>query len=223
MMFFGFNIQKEFFYMSHHYDEEIQSAEKQLESAVSRMKDIQKTFMSDAVSYIKSWFLEMTKQKVTGASKLTKQLGMEKLSKMKAEVNHLQDQTPDIINDLINDVNIWWHLKPDDQSVSVFKESISKSLRLAAGKLALILEKYGYITTDPSEPGYWREWDEFGINRPTNPRPYYPYPLDWTPKMRSVIDEYEELARDAIHFRDELKKLKSEKTQYEVNSLWDNA
>lgn len=209
--------------MSHHYDKEIKEAENQLKSAIARMKVIQKEFMAQCVTYIKSWYVDITKQKVTSASKLTKQLGIEKLSQMKAEVSRLQEQSPEIINDFINDVNLWWHLKENDQLETTFKEDISKALRLAAGKLGPVLEKYGYITTNPSEPGYWREWDEFGINRPANPRPYYPYPLDWTDNMRTLVDEYQELIREAIQYRDELKKLKAEKAQMEVEDLWKNA
>lgn len=209
--------------MAINYDEQIQTLDKLLANAVIRMKEIHQDFMAATTEFMKSWYAELTKQKVTGATKLTKQLGIEKLSKLKAEVSKLQENTPQIVNDLINDVRIWWHMRNEEKVDLHFKDNVSKSLRLIAGKLGPILERYGYITTDPQEPGFWREWDEYGLNRPPNARPYYPHHLNWSDHMKSIIDEYDDLMRDALQYSSELKKLKAEKTQYEVEDLWSKA
>ena len=175
------------------------------------------------ITYFQKWYMDITKNKVKNNPDLTKELGGSKLSKLKIEVKNLLSQTKSIVNEFIEKNSTWWHEKPGVKKVPDFTESMSQNLRYIAGKLGPILEKYGYITSDPADPSLWREWDKMEFNRPQNARPFYPQHLDWEEPMRDMIAEYEELMTEGIHYSHSIKKLKKEKAQLEVDDLWEQA
>ncbi len=201
---------------------ELKKAEKQFNATFSRMKQIQQEFIDEVADFMKTFYLDVTKRKVKNEAELTQKLGIEKISRLKSEVSRLQSQARQAVAEFIPDGMFWHHGQPEKPDPA-FRENLEKGLRLVAGKLGPILEKYGYITTDPEEPGYWREWDEYGINRPDNARPFYPMHLDWTERMNELIHEYEDLIREGIQYSWEVKKLKQGKMQSEVEDLWKNA
>jgi hypothetical protein len=205
------------------YDNEIKKATQQFNSTIARMEKIHKTFLGEAKKFIKKWYIDITKKKVTKETELTKELGLEKLSFLKSEVKSLQDTTDESVEDFIARECHWWHLEQSDKPIIGFQESVYKAMRLIAGRLGPVLESYGYLTNDPSEPAYWREWDKLEINRPPNARPYYPHHLDWPKEMENLIHEYEELMKDGIQYRLEIKKLKDQKAKHEAEDLWSQA
>ncbi len=209
--------------MGINYQEEIRKTEKNLRDTLSRMKEIHSEFMAEATEFIRRWYMQITEQRVKTETELTKKLGVQKLSQLKADLIALQKKTPDIMKEFLEHDTIWWHRTQAGKAIPHFTEIMEKSLRLIAGRLAPILEKYGYITTNPQDPSYWREWDEFGIMHPPNARHYYPHHLDWSEKMQDLIREYDELMRDGVDFAVELKRLKETQSRFEAEDLWNKA
>jgi hypothetical protein len=100
-------------------------------------------------------------------------------------------------------------------------------LRFAAGELAKIVEKYGFISkpTYQVSTGMWR-----GINKQSGPRPhpnsdspFFPFAWKWNDKMASLMFEYNELREKVQAIEDGLKNLKQEKEQSEAEDLWNLA
>lgn len=209
--------------MGVNYQEEIRKTEKNLRDALRRLKEIHTDFMAEAAVFMRKWYMQFTEQRVRTETELTKTLGIHKLSQLKAELAALQKKTPDILREFLDHDKIWWHRTQAEKVISNFTEIMEKSIRLVAGRLAVTLEKYGYITTNPQNPSYWREWDKFGIMHPPNARHYYPHHLDWNEKMQDLVREYDDLMRDGVDFAVELKRLKETQSRVEAEDLWNKA
>ncbi|HAO19039.1 MAG: hypothetical protein BWK80_10655 [Desulfobacteraceae bacterium IS3] len=209
--------------MNINYQEEIRKNEKHLRDTISRMKEIHLDFIAETTNFMRRWYMKVTEQKVKTETDLTKKLGVQKLSQLKNDLNLLQQKTPDIIREFADTEDLWWHRKQPEAIIPNFSESMEIALRLIAGKLAPVLEKFGYITTNPQDPSFWREWDKFGINHPPNARPYYPHHLDWSEKMQELIREYDELMKDGVEYAVELKRLKETQSRMEAEDLWNKA
>lgn len=208
--------------MAFDLQEELKKAEKQLNMTVSRMEQIRSEFYVETIEFIQSWYMKLTEQYVKKDIKLTKQLGIEKLSRLKAEVAALQRNTEKVVGRFLKD-DMWWHLNQTEKENPNLMDDLQKATRYIAGKLALILENYGFITTDPNDPKYWREWDYLGIHRPPNAKPFYPHHLDWPGRMIELVNEYMELTREGIQYSYEVKKLKENKALNDVENLWNQA
>ena len=158
---------------------------------------------------------------------LTKELDSQELSKLKAEVKALQEDTPNIVTAFLQDENLWWHRKQCEQSYSFSgnrpPNGLDRSIRLVAGKLASILEKYGYLTTKFQNPDAWREWDQSGNSHPPGARHYYPSGIDWTERMRTLTKQYEDIHRESVCRASEIERLKEDKEKNEAEDLWNKA
>lgn len=207
--------------MTHNFDKEIQIAQRRLDAATNRMKQIRKEFFSASIKYFRHWYEQLTKDKVTSEAELTRELGINKISELKSEVNALKQNTEKIVSEYLNHESLWW--RQNDPVQPSFLEDVDNALRLIAGKLGIILENYGYITANPEDPSFWREWDKLGLNRPPDARPYYPHYLDLPAGMKNMTEEYEELIREKADYTHQVKKLKDSKAKSEAEAIWDKA
>ena len=213
--------------MTQNFDVEIAAAEARLNGLTSRMEQIRQSFMSTTVEFVRPLFWEQTESLVKREAELTKKLGVEKLAQLKSEVKALQDNTESIAAQFLNEDRLWWHLKPSEQMYSYYgnrpPDGLDKAVRLIAGRVAPILEKYGYLSANLSEHGIWREWDASGNHHLPNSRPCYPYGLDWSDTMKALIQEYQRLHQDATRQANDVAKLKKAKEQSEAEDLWKRA
>ncbi|MCP4107265.1 MAG: hypothetical protein GY749_17275 [Desulfobacteraceae bacterium] len=207
--------------MANNFDKEIEIVQNRLDTASERMKQIRSEFMSETIKYFRVWYEQLTKEKVTAEAELTRELGLNKLSHLKNEVNALKSGTEKIVSEFIDKDGLWWCR--NDPVQPSFTEDVDNALRLIAGRLGIILENYGYITTNPEDPSFWREWDKLGLNRPSDARPFYPHYLDLPVHIKDMLEEYEELIREKAEYTYHVKKLKDTKARSEAEALWDRA
>ncbi len=213
--------------MARNIEEEIQAAERRLEATLTQMERIQQDFVAASVDLIKAWYWTQTESVVKREAEVTKKLGVERLSELKADVRALQEDTGKIVTEFLQDESLWWHRKQGEQSYFYHgnrpPDGLDKAVRLSAGRLASVLEQYGYLPADLQDHGVWREWDQSGNYHPSNARPYYPHGFDWSEQMRALIKDYEELHREAPRQAREIERLKQEKAQNEAEDLWKKA
>lgn len=213
--------------MARNFEAEIETAESQLEANIKRMEQIKQEFLSTTIEFIKTWYWEQTEFMVKHKPKFTKELDTQELSELKEEVKALQEDTPNIVTEFLQDESLWWHRKHSDQCY-FFSENrppngLDRAVRLIAGKLASILEKYGYLTTKFQDDEVWREWDQSGNYHPPGARPYYPYGQDWPERMRTLTKQYEDIHREAVYRASEIEKLKEDKEKSEAEDIWNKA
>lgn len=213
--------------MTHNFEEEIKAAEECLEAIFEQMERMRQDFVTATVELVKPWYWSQTESLVKRKAEVTKKLGLEKLSHLKADVKVLQKDMASIVAEFLQDERLWWHRTQGDQSYYYHgnrpPDGLDKAVRLVAGRLAPILEEYGYLSTSLQDHEVWREWDQSGNYHPPDARPYYPYGFDWSEQMKALINQYEELYRKALDQAREIEGLKQEKAQSEAEDLWRKA
>ncbi|HSH77330.1 MAG TPA: hypothetical protein VLA19_02220 [Herpetosiphonaceae bacterium] len=216
--------------MARDFAAEISSAEAQLQATLQHMKEVQHEFVAAATEFLASWYWSETESTVKRDPELSRRLGVAKLSQLKAEVKGLQDNAAMIAAEFLDQDDLWWHRHRGEHMYYYYHgnrppDILDKPLRLAAGRLAPILETYGYLkpTISNQQTSVWREWDRSGNYHPAGARPYYPYGLGWPKPMAEMVKQYSELQQQGQTQESELKRLENEKDQNEVQDLWDKA
>jgi hypothetical protein len=220
------------------FDEKIGKAQINLESTLSEMKDLKESFILSAAEFLKPFWEEKAREIVKGEPEFLKELGNEKVSELRQEVKKLEVNTAKIVKSHLNAGKIWWHL---DQSIGYRSTSYYDSfefvsdppseqdnaLRLAAGELAKLFEKYGFFSQKHhhERTNMWRSLYKKGGKGvlPSNKLPFYPSIWSWTKKMASIMYKYENLREKVQAIQETIKELKKEKQENEADNLWDKA
>ena len=99
--------------MQRDLDAEISSARTQLVTLTNREEEIRKNLISETILFINNWYWSKIEDIIQEKSQITKQIGVQMLSHMKSDLKQLQGQSAKIVNNLLQDQNLWWHLTPD--------------------------------------------------------------------------------------------------------------
>lgn len=148
------------------FSTEIEAAEKELEAIKSQLKGIRQQFLLAATEHLRQWYMQQTESFVKRNYELTKKLEGAKLSQLKADLTKLKDDTPNVVSEYLDVDELWWPAKEIEQGEGIHPPNLGNPVRLAAGRLAPILEKYGYLSSEGSE--VWREWDSTGNYQRSN-------------------------------------------------------
>ena len=213
--------------MQRNLDNEIDFAITQLEMLTTRGEQIHNDFISETNQLMHNWYLLKTEEIIKEKSYINLQIGIPNLAQLKKDIKQLQEQSSKIVNSFLQDKSLWWHLTPFNQSDPYsghrFTDPFEKAIRLAAGQLALIIEKYKYLSIQEGDHEIWREYDSSGNHHAPNARPIYPYQIDWSEKMKTLIKEYEALRTKSYPIIESINKLKLEKSRNEATDLWNKA
>jgi hypothetical protein len=213
--------------MSRNFDAEIEEATRVLESIKSEMESVVQQFKSATAEFAAAWYWQETERVVKDKAEMSKELGVEKLSQLKAGVKALEQDAAKIVSEFLDVDSLWWHrTREDRQRYDLYgyrtTKGVDYAVRLALGRLAPILEKFGYLPASGDRDA-WREWDSSGNYHPPKARPYYPYGLDWTERMKSLLTQYTELCKKALTAETQLAKVKGDKRRTEAEDLWKKA
>lgn len=216
--------------MTRDYDQEIKQAENELSTTVATLEKLRYQFISATANYLREWFPDKAREIVTNKSSITVQIGKEAITKIKDEVENLQLQVNDIVEKNLQKDELWWHTSQEDwprYKNPYSTNEIIKYVRLAAGQLAPILEKHGYLLSDlPPNTGMqptWREWDETGNRHPPNARPMYHHDMEWPEPMKQLLEGYNKLQKQGEEQAIALKAIKKSKEQAQAEDIWDKA
>ena len=200
---------------------EIEAAEKELEAIKSELKGIRQHFLLATTEFVRQWYRQQAETFVKCNHELTKKLEGEKLPQLKADLSKLENDTPTAVSEYLDVDELWWQAKEGEQRYGTLEADLSKAVRLAAGRLAPVLEKYGYLSSEGSE--VWREWDKTGSYHPPDAKPYYTYGLEWSQGMKDTMKSYAELRVKAVNVAQTIRQLKQEKGSSEAEELWRKA
>ena len=219
--------------MGDNFDSRIEAAQKDLEVTFANMEQLREEFIAATVEFMEPWYWDQTETMVTRRPEITKQLGVDKLAQLKADVKSLQENCATIAAEFLADERLWWHQKRGEQAYSYHENrppgGLDKAVRLIAGKLGPILERYDYLSgkLDRISPlqshEVWRERDASGSYHPANARPYHPYGFDWSERMRAVLKNYADLLQEGVRQASEIDGLKHAKERSEARDLWEQA
>jgi hypothetical protein len=223
--------------MSENLDIMIQKRESDFLLLISSMEQLQLQFIDDTSRFTAKWYEEMARQYITKFSDITLTLSKEQLIEMKTEVNSLVKNSKEIVQNTLSNPNIWWNQNPQPHTSFIeyeqlgnqkvgnkFPEIIDKPVRVALGELGKVLERFSYpITISPTVKSGYPEFWFFNPEDPeTKSLPCYPHLIEWSEDMQETLRKYNELFKKAIILLNEILRIKDEKKQREVISLWES-
>ena len=213
--------------MSRDYSEEIAAIETRIKNRCHKMEEASETLVEAVIVFLKSWYWEQTESHVVREPDRTSALGIEKLSELKAAVGRVQDEADGEVRKIFSQPDLWWHVEQAEQRYEWYgnraPEPLDEAIRLAAGRIAPILEQYGYLNKDPKTGSSWREWDSSGHHHPPDARFRYPYSFDWPDELKQILSQYSEHHSQATIDMRKLEEVKMAMAQAGAKDQWDQA
>jgi len=219
------------------FEQRIAAKEGSLKTAIEQLESIRKEFVPLAAKFAADWWASTAKSEVERDA-VTEKLTDEQLSKLKGDVQDLCTVAQRHVEEFFADSKAWWHLQsplvgsPVAPSYFYFldgsrgPDQIIKPLRFVLGKIAPILEKYGYLARDSrlskGRGSGWREYDSTGNHHLPNGRPYYPSQLEWPKQFTSLIERYSAQMRDANDLLTGIESVRREQKQTAAKKRWDS-
>jgi len=152
-------------------DQEIQSTQEGLDCLNRQMDSLKDQFIAETAKAMEPWYMKQAGIEAERRPDITEKIGKEGIAKLKRLIEEVQRNTQEHVSQELQNVDLWWHLKPGNQSYSYYghrsPDELHKAIRRAAGKIAPVLADAGYISIRPQESGAWLEYDQSG-NRHTN-------------------------------------------------------
>jgi hypothetical protein len=215
-------------------DLEISIQQEKLEKYKIEMQIVRQSFIKVTGDFFATWYDSTARHYITSGSQNTIRLGKDQLAKLKAKLKDLIDNAAKYADDCLSADSLWCKLPPktEDNYVSAYSqhgtncpEIINKPIRKGLGKLGVLLEEYGYNVA--TKPGTYDDnvsiWNNKNISPyPTNPMPYYPDSLDWSPKMKTLMKRYDELCKQAQDAYSNINRIQQSKIDKQASDLWDS-
>ncbi|MDP4194847.1 MAG: hypothetical protein Q8940_07350 [Bacteroidota bacterium] len=201
------------------FDLQISQFQQELGSLHLEMENTTQQFLGASKPFIINWFRDIAASNVKLQPEITKNLGVEKLTAMKKELEDLCNQIEELVNKYLNIDEIWAHRKNFKQNINEtiiayaiygnkMPEIIDNALRSLLGCIGKILEKYGYY-----KKGAWF--------KPPSSNYYYNFKLDWSQNMKSAITKYSKQNQTNIESSNKLERVKRNKEEFEAKDMWD--
>jgi hypothetical protein len=160
--------------------------------------------------------------------------GGNNLAQLKLKLQDFTGNSEKIVNAFLSTDSIWCRLTPKDgdnfvsaysQYGSKCPEIIDHPIRKGLGKLGVLLEKYGYnVATKAGSYGAdVSVWNNKNVSPyPSNPVPYYPDSLEWSPDMKVLMKRYDELCKQSNEAISNIKRFEQSKLDKLASDLWDS-
>jgi len=221
--------------MAEKYDSQIAAKQKELETYKQDLEAIKQQFIKDSSAFVANWYEETAKSYVISESANTLKIGKERLSEMKLRVSELKAKAEKIVNEILSNPSLWWHLSPESKEISNYPyeqydvnrmpEILDKPLRRALGLLGAILGDYGYnVTTKISysiSPVSWLDTSIYTYGKP--PVLFYPNAFACSNEMFLTLKRYNETYKKAFSAYHEVRRLQLEKQNLQASALWGSA
>ncbi len=200
--------------------DKIAEAQRQVATTHKEMGETVQAFIAAATEYMKDWYWKQAETVVTANFARTQSLEPTQLTALKSDIHTLQDNAGAILQEELGKDDLWWHRKPGKQTYYRSGETrgpdhIDKALRLAAGRLGILLARYGYLNPGTRTHVDWSD--------ASTGRLMYPHMLDLSKDMLDHIDGYLRLQQRAGSEQTQLESLLRKKAEGEAKSLWDKA
>jgi hypothetical protein len=202
--------------MAKNFDGEIAAANQRLKQLNESLVLIRREFLSNAATFLKSYFDKEARDQVMKNPDMTNSLGDERLKQFKDEVRELQKDVANICAKLVNADEHWWDGQEIISRFEVRSDGktyvLDKPMRLAAGQLGPILERYGY-----ADGRSWREHSPGASEgKPCSPD------FVWPVALKEIAKKYRNTINDAKLQIEELSRLDKEKRSCEAGERWDD-
>ena len=205
------------------YDMEIKNLETEITDIKEKMEKLYNRIVYGAGQFVSEWSKDeiekyAKKEKINITKKIAKRGD---LTKFKLECKKLIEKLPSIVKKKLDNSDYWIHKDPLDSlkenkieylNEYELKKNIKKTLRKPMGKSGKFLLDYDYYDKDSVSWGW-----EKSINGIT-----YKYRVNLTDNLKKLIKNYICLQNQLYELVLELKTVEQEKSEAEIEELWNN-
>ncbi|MGO9018392.1 MAG: hypothetical protein ACLQVJ_08585 [Syntrophobacteraceae bacterium] len=208
------------------FEEDIAQINAQIEALREQAEPATRQFLHNTVLFLCDWARRNVDRAVTSHPELTKQLGKERLSRLKIELAQLNDEMPEHVQKHLNQKELWLHrgeiqqqrakysLSPYEFSGNRPPDKLNDKVRMLLGYTGALLVKFGFAKYDRNS--VW-ELDSTGAS------PKYKYGFDWSQGMKTTLNRYADVYYQLSQLAESLESTKRKKAEAEAKQLWDQA
>ena len=223
--------------MGQDFETQIQQRRNSVTGILQEMERILAAFGAASARHAASWIEAQVTKAVEHEHAVTAKLTDEQLKAMKQEVTAAKTGVQATIDAELGKDSLWWHKQNPLPAVNEYpsaedpwryklygareSDTIGKALRFAFGRIALVLEKYGYLKSQEKNRQGQFEWRERDASYSrTDTRPYYPWNFEWSGEMRQTLEQYAIKQADAGRLLREIGGIEEEKRRFEAQQRW---
>ncbi|HID0768105.1 TPA: hypothetical protein ACXDAZ_002635 [Clostridium botulinum] len=210
-------------------EQKIKTCESEYDNFIEIAQPVKEECVNAIIDEMKSFCKKTIENKVKSEVKITNELGIENLRKLKNSMNKILKQMESEKENLINNKEIWlinenWFSNLDFTKGDRFgmkynnqrniSNNISKTMRKLTGHIGNLLNEYNYISV---EKGNWKLENENIV-----------YEFSWIDeksniKLKEKQKEYEDLFEKTFKKYEQIYELKKELEETKALYLWEQA
>jgi len=206
------------------YDQAIEEAQSEFQHTCAEMEGSVPKFKQAIAKFVSDWSKKLIEGSVTEDTERTKSLGKISLGELKKELERLIEEYPQIVDEKLEDVSIWFHrgdvseeIDPNTINSYKLKESIKNALddaiRDLIGHAGSALVMYGYANT--------RQYSHWEVRAGKSVR--YTRGIIRNEEIDEHTKNFDDKIDKYVDAEKRLLKVKREKSEAEAKDLWDQA
>lgn len=210
------------------YDQAIESARSRFEQTLDKAEALVLEYKRVVAMFLDDWANNLIDSAIRDKAQIAKDLGKEKLGKMKSEFRELLEEYPDLTAAELEEEVFWPHRAEIPEDITSNRligydlaekhgESLDDAIRLLIGRVGALLIKFGFASSASStvRGGEWK------LGR--GGAPMYPYGISHNDQLDNVRKEYQQIVEEYAETAREVRRAEHEKDAVEAKDLWDKA
>jgi hypothetical protein len=176
----------------------IKTDSQQLELLISKMDHIKGEFVSEFGEFTSTWIKERHQKMINSIPEITRKLENEELGEINQMVEEIIDTSSKRAKDLANQIN-WWHMSRNEIESDYYKKVdnlFGEEYGRIIGEIGSPLQEFGYLPK--------QKMPKFGFSfyrdRTNRHRYLFADPIDWSNKLKRLLDNYNDCYHSAIQF-----------------------
>jgi|GEM_PF-4959280 len=198
---------------------------KDIKNKFDELETEKNKFIEAAGGFCIEWVRGYAKRKALQYNlQVSEKLGS-KLREFKHEVDVFCQIVPELVKKEFSQKNYWHHYKISHTNAinpKEFKASyhingirgpqiLDRGMRMATGKLGIILKKYGYLDPEKDSTDRWEQ--ESGVF-------CYPFPLTWSKELSNITEVYAKKLEEFQELNFKLLQTIKEEKEHEIKMNW---
>jgi len=167
----------------------------QLELLIARMGHIKDEFVNEFIDFTSSWIEDRHQKMINSIPEITRTLDDEELEEINLMVSKIINDTSQRAKSLANQIN-WWHESKNDVDTDYYRKIdnlFDEDYRKIIGDVGAPLQEFGYLPK--------QKMPKFGFSfyrdRTNKYRYLYTDPIDWSNKLKRLLDNYNDCYHSA--------------------------
>jgi hypothetical protein len=207
------------------FNKQIESLNSQIDKLRAEMASCCDKFLAETKSFASGWIPEYVQKVVTSRPGVAKELGSEKIKKLKLELADIVSRVPALVDQHVNTDENWTHKKQTPAAAdlefgrySAYGNTVPKHLDAAVRRVLWhaqdLHKRHGFPLDD--------HLDRYDPENHTG-APRFKGWYDWSGQMRAAVESYAKLHHEFARLVSEMESIRRKKAEFEAKTLWDEA